>query len=463
MVTTIIIVSVICLLILFSSEKKNEHNYHAAFGNKSDHFSLFNHGFSVGEYSLTKKQSFQNVLCLGPTGSGKSQSVIARSIISIARGKSSMVIFDPSGAELFSLLSGYLEKKGYRILQYNFMDSRYSECFNPLSDIRTINDAQKAALILIRNTIGENKSDPFWENAATMLIALMIRFLVFHCEPQHRTLHNVLRLIEMFSVDGDAISKLMLQTNDEGLLQNYKSTLASGEKTLQSVIATARTALNLWNDPEVVKTTYKSSISFDSLRNDEHPTAIFITNPLRDLEYCKPISCLFIQKLFDYSLEQIPKKHERSIFFIIEEAATMKFPNLSKIVSNIRKFSCGILLCVQDEDALVAQYGKAEAHQVRTNCGCRIYLKGTPLHTAKELSDILGRYTIPDEKRSRELMSPDEIRMCEQAIVLVAHHAPILIDPVPLYKSLWYRHLAKPNPIQIREKKVGNPPLLNLL
>ncbi|WP_438947049.1 type IV secretory system conjugative DNA transfer family protein [Sediminibacterium sp.] len=463
MATTIIIISVICLLILFSGEKKNEHDYHATFGNKSDHFSLFNHGFSVGEYSLTKKQSFQNVLCLGPTGSGKSQSVITRSIISLARGKSSMVIFDPSGAELFTLLSGYLDKKGYKVVQYNFMDSRYSECFNPLSDIQTVNDAQKTALLLIRNTIGENKSDPFWENSAVMLISLMIRFLVFHCEPQHRTLQNVLRLIETFAVDGDAISRLILQTSDEGLLQNYKSTLVMGEKTLQSVISTARTALNLWNDSEVVKTTCKSSISFEDLRNDEYPIAIFITNPLRDLDYCKPISCLFIQKLIDYSLERIPDEDERSIFFVIEEASTMKFPNLSKIVSNIRKFCCGILLCVQDEDALVAQYGKAEAHQVRTNCGCRIYLKGSPAHTAKELSDIMGRYTIPNENRSRELMTADEIRMCEQAIVLVGHHAPILINPVPLYKSLWYRHLAKPNPIEVTEKNIDKPPLLNLL
>jgi type IV secretory pathway TraG/TraD family ATPase VirD4 len=371
-----------------------------------------------------------------------------------------MVFNDVSG-EVFEKTSGYLAAKGYKILRLDFSNSNNSESFNPLIECRSISDIQKVALLIVRNSSGESKGEIFWEQSSIMLLCLMMRYLVFHAEPQYRTLQNTLRLIETFAVDGAVVDKLFVKTNDEELLTAYKATIIVGDKTLQSIIATARTALSLFCDPEVCKTTATNSIDFNLLRKE--PVALYVCNPLKDLMYFKPLSALFFQSLFNYSLSRLPEKNERSIFFILDEAATMRFPALSTTISNIRKFNAGILLCMQDEMALVSQYGQAEAHQIKTNCSTQIYLKGQPLHTCKELSQILGKRTLLDEKgheRTRELLTPDELRICEEAIILISNHPPLKCRVVPYFENIWMSNLTEMAPFQVTTKNAAIPPLI---
>src|ERR1019366_5955776 len=455
----IIIISIIVFTALFI--KKDTHTYNATFGNSWEDLSRANFGFAVtGSKALTKNMSHTNCACFGPTGSGKTSTIILGSAFSLARGKSSIIFNDVSG-EIFEKTSAYLASKNYRILRLDFSNSSNSESFNPLLDCKSISDIQKVALLIIRNSIGESKGDIFWEQSSVMLLSLFMRYLIFHTEVEFRTLQNVLRLIEKFAVDGKEVDKLFARTNDDELLASYKSTIVVGEKTLQSIIATARTALNLFTDPEVCKTTATNSIDFNLLRNQ--PVALYVCNPLKDLLYFKPLSALFFQSLFNYVLSRIPGKNERSIFFIMEEAAVFRFPALSITISNIRKFNAGILLCMQDEDALISNYGHAEAHQIKTNCGCQIYLKGQPLHTCKELAQILGKYTYKDEKeieRVRELMTPAEIRMCDDAIILINNKAPLKCKTVPYYKNIWIRRHTTLPPYQLSEKVISEPALI---
>lgn len=444
-------------------EEERGHIYHAAFGDPGEYLSRFNHGFAVtGSKALTRELSHTNCALFGPTGSGKSSTVIINSAISLARKRATIIFNDVSG-ELWEYTSGYLARKGYVVLRLNFSDPLHSESFNPLLYCFSISDIQKLALLIIRNSIGESKSDPFWENSAMMLLSLMARYLVFHAVPEHRTMQNVLRLVEKFAVGGEdqSIDRLFVRTGDEELLAAYKATVVMGEKTLQSVISTLRTALSLWMDPAVCSTTARNTIDLGMLR--AKPVAIYMNTPLKDLLYYKPISALFIQTLFNHVLSRIPKRDERSIFFLLDEFATYRFPSISTVVSNIRKFNAGLLLCMQDEMSLISQYGPAQAHEVKTNCGCQVYLKGQPLHTCRELSQILGKYTYTDEKgieRSRELLTPDEIRMTEEAIILINNAPPLLCKTVPHFQNIWMSSLTSLPPYEVPEKGIITPPLI---
>jgi type IV secretion system protein VirD4 len=440
--------------------KPVEHKYSASFGDINVHLSSWNKGFAIGKKAFTKDTSYTNCFIAGPTGSGKSSIVTIPCAVSLSRGNSSIIFNDVSG-ELWKTTSAFLANKGYTILRLDFSNSKFSESFNPLLECKSISDIQKLSLIIIQNSIGESKGEVFWETSSVMLLNLFARYLIFHTEPQMRTLQNLQRLIEKFAIDGKSTDRLFVKTKDESLLQMYKSTVVIGDKTLQSIIATARTALNLFNDPEVCKTTATNSIDFTMLR--KQPIAIYICNPLKDLRYFKPLSALFFQSLFNYVLSYIPEKNERSIFFVLDEFASMKFPDIAVTISNIRKYKAGMLLCMQDEMSLIAQYGQAEAHQIKTNCGIQCYLSGQPLHTAKELSQILGKYTYEDEKgtsKVRELLTPDEVRMCESALILVNNKAPLRYTATPYYNSIWLNHLAHAKPYPLVEKFIAEPPLI---
>jgi type IV secretory pathway TraG/TraD family ATPase VirD4 len=461
----VLIIGVFIFLAAALAGKKKEHTYNAEWGDSFAHLSGWNHGFAVtGSKALTKNTSYENCALFGPTGSGKSSVVIISSAASLARGKSSIIFNDVTG-EVYEHTSTFLAGQGYKVLRLDFSNSKNSETFNPLLECKSISDIQKVALLIIRNSIGPGKGDVFWEQSSIMLLSLFARYLVFHTEPEFRTLQNVLYLIEKFAVDGATVDKMFIRTGDEELLSAYKATIVVGDKTLQSIIATARTALNLFCDNEVCRTTASNSIDFNLLRDE--PVALYVCNPLKDLMYFRPLSALFFQSLFNFVLSRIPGKDERSIFFVMDEAATMRFPDLSATISNIRKFKAGILLCMQDEMALSSQYGQAEAHQIKTNCGTQIYLKGQPLHTASELSRILGKHThIIDDKgteRTRELMTPDEIRMCDEAIILISNKAPLKCKTVPYYKNMGLRRLVTLPAYQLEEKETSDPPLIPLI
>lgn len=456
----IIICTGIVVLIIISY-KETGHAYTASFGNAGNYVSAFNHGFAVtGSKALTKDISHTNAIIFGPTGSGKSTSIIFSSAASLARSKSSIIYFDISG-EVYNHTAKYLSDRGYTIFRINFADPQHSESFNCLSFCTTISDIQKVATLIIKNANGESKGDIFWEQSSIMLISLFARYLLFHANPKYCNLQNVLRLIEKFAVDTtQVIDKMILKTKDEDLISAYKATLVMSDKTLQSVIASVRAAMLLFTDPAVCRTTSSNTINLEMLR--EKPVALYVCTPLKDLQYFKPLSALFFQTLFNHVLSRIPAKRERSIFFVIDEFATMRFSAISTVISNIRKFRSGLLLCMQDQNALL-QYGQAEAHQIKTNCGCQVYLKGQPLETCKELSQILGKYTYEDEKgiqKTRELMTADEIRMSEEAIILINNQPPLKCKIVPYYQNMWLWKSLKAQPFDLPKKDTLQPPLI---
>lgn len=447
---------------LLNPEKKTE--YTASFISASELCNSANHGFCItGARALTKIQSYSNCSVFGPSGSGKSTSVSIPSVFSLSKGGSSICVNDPSG-EIYAATAAYLANIGYTIHRIDFSDPE-SASFNCLARCASVSDIQRVASLILKNSLGDSKGDPFWERSSEMLITLFGRYLLFHAAPEYRTMANVLRLVECFAVAPTKTDRLFVATRDEELLSAYKAMLVMGEKTLQSVIATTRAALNIFSDPAVVRTTSADTIDFSKLRKEK--TAIYVCNPVQHIDYFKSLSALFFQSLFNECMSAIPAKNANSIFFILDEAATMRFTALSMTISNIRKYKAGIMLLVQDYMSLVALYGVSEAHNIRTNTFAQIFLKGQPLETCKELETILGRFSHSEghTERTRQLMTVDEIRMSDKAIILCGNHAPMKLRMTPYFQRDSLRRYAampayipSPNPYALQ-----SPPLIPLV
>ena len=55
----------------------------AEHGSESDIASVGNKGFLISKRRLTHADSFSNILCVGPTGSGKSVNIIAKNLFDL--------------------------------------------------------------------------------------------------------------------------------------------------------------------------------------------------------------------------------------------------------------------------------------------------------------------------------------------------------------------------------------------
>jgi len=417
-------------------------------------------GFCLtGKRSLSIEDSFSNGLVLGGSGSGKSSRVLIPSILKMA-GHSSLVIHDPSG-ELFEKTSGALADAGYEIKILNYGKPEISEGFNPLDRAISSSDIQKVSKMVMHTSLGQGK-DPFWNTSGEGLIALFARYLVNHSEKKFQTLHNVLHLINTFGASPEKVDLLIVHTNDPTLIADYKAFVAYDSKMLMSIVATARAALSVFADTSVAKVTAHDTISFDEFRRKK--VALFINNSVKDMRYYSVISSIFFEQFWGLIMSQIPGKKELPIFFLLDEASSLFLNSLPITVSNIRKFKSGMLQVYQHYHQMVQLYGNAEARNIAANCYAKVYMSGQPIEVATELETTLGKFEFVDNddiRRTRSLLTADEIRQLKESIILCGNLPPIKAKMIPYYEQRKLKKLSLIPQYQVQNKLSFNtPPLI---
>lgn len=417
-----------------SVKGKRKEQYNADFIPAGKVLSVGNTGFCLtGDKSLNIKDSYSNAIVFGGSGSGKSSVVLTPSILKMQQ--SSLVIHDPSG-ELYQQTSGYLRQSGFTIKALNYTNPELSECYNPLQRVKTISDIKKLSRLLVHAALGGGGKDPFWNNSAETLLTVFIRYVLFYEEEKNRNLSHVLALINDFSGNPQKVDKLFVHTKDEDLLNNYKAFVAYDSKMLMSIVATARTALTLFADPEVARVTKKDSIDFDNFRKEK--TALYINNNVNDMKYYSVLSSIFFEQFFASVMSKLQNNGTLPVFFLLDEASSLFLSILPVAISNIRKYNAGILQIYQSQHQLFDLYGIPQGRNIIANSSARVYLPGQPLETARELESILGKFEFVDDennRRTRQLLTMDEIRILKEAIILISNLPPIKAKLVPWYEQ----------------------------
>jgi type IV secretory pathway TraG/TraD family ATPase VirD4 len=248
------------------------------------------------------------------------------------------------------------------------------------------------------------------------------------------------------------------------MLSEYKAFVSYGDKTLSSILATVKASLTLWMDETVASITSIDTIDFTEFRTKK--IALFINNSVPDMHYYGSLSSLFFQQFFNEILIRIPSKNENSIFFLLDEASSMYLPGLSTTISNIRKYNSGMMLIYQDYHQIEHIYGTYEAKNILANCYAKVYLPGQPIETCRMLEITLGKFEYLDEdevRHTRQLMTADEIRMSDRAIILIGNKPPIHAKLNPYYKNWKLISLTEKQAIEPENKlPFDTPPLIEL-
>lgn len=440
--------------------------YDAEFLSPSSLMSSYNKGFNLtGNKSITELDSHKHALVVGSSGTGKSTVVIIPTIYNLGKNGHSIVLNDPSG-EIHKKTSGYLTNLGYKVQVLNFCNPEMSDGYNPLSRITISSDIYKTATTIVQNSMGKSATDGFWNSQAIGLISLMIAVLKKQ-KVEYQNLVNAKHLIDCLQAEPEMLDKIVAGCLDEAIIKEYKNVLRIEGKVRSNVISTCRSALMIMNDEAVARVTSQDTIRFEEFRNQ--PTALFIMNKTSDLKYYSGLTSIFFLQFFNYIMNQpVPGKDTKSIFFIIDELASLYLPDTLQIaLSNLRKYRCGILGALQDCAQLEHLYGPNEAHSIISNCYSKIYFSGQPMKTAKELSEMLGKREYENENgntKSRVLLTPDEVRTIgmDNALIFCGSMEPIYAKLKPFYNHFQYNRYAKiPNPDMNRGIiPNGNVPLL---
>ncbi len=249
-----------------------------------------------------KTRRNQNILVVGASGSGKSRFFAAPNILQF---NSNFIITDPSG-ELLRSYGKALEDNGYRVKLLNLQNPRMSNHYNPFHYIKEERDVFIVVNSIIKNTSPEGKSggDPFFDDAANLLLSALMLLMWHTYPPERQTLSELVTLLNLGVIDenggGSAVSPLdkkfeELRSRDEKnlALKQYDSFKLGGAKTLKSVLITASTRLRIFSLADIAYLTAYDDLHFETFSDSKQ--AMFVVIPTADTTFNAIVSLMYSQ------------------------------------------------------------------------------------------------------------------------------------------------------------------------
>ena len=399
---------------------------------------------SVGLDGRKHRRNLNTLVC-GGSGAGKTRFFAKPNL---CQANSSYVVLDPKG-ELLRDTGNLLSSKGYDIKVLDLINMEKSHCYNPFVYLRSDNDIQRLVTNLFKNTTpkGSQSQDPFWDQAATMLLLALIFYLHYEAPPEEQNFPMVMEMIRAGEVREDdetyksaldiLFERLEMRNPEHIALKYYRSYHSGSGKTLKSIQITLISRLEKFNLESLASITQNDELELWSI--GEKKTAVFAIIPDNDSSFSFLVGMLYTQ-LFQQLYYQADVIHGGRlpvhVHFLMDEFANVALPDeFDKLLSTMRSREISVSIIIQNLAQLKALFEK-QWESIVGNCDEFLYLGGNEQSTHEYVSKLLGKETIDTntygqskgrngsystnwQLAGRELMTPDEVRMLDNRYALL--------------------------------------------
>ncbi len=395
-----------------------------------------------------------NILCCGGSGAGKTRFFAKPGVMNAS---TSYVCLDPKG-ELLRDTGNLLKAKGYDIKVIDLINMEKSHCYNPFVYLRNDNDIQRLVTNLFKNTTpkGSQSQDPFWDQAAQMLLLALVFYLHYEAPPDERNFPMVMEMIRAGEVREDdedfhspldeLFDRLEMRNPEHIALKYYRSYHSGSAKTLKSIQITLVSRLEKFNLESLASMTQTDEMELWSL--GEKKTAIFAVIPDNDSSFNFIVGMLYTQ-LFQQLYYQADVVHGGRlpvhVHFVMDEFANVALPDeFDKLLATMRSREISVSIIIQNLAQLKALFEK-QWESIVGNCDEFLYLGGNEQSTHEYVSKLLGKETIDTntygqskgrsgsystnwQLAGRELLTPDEVRMLDNqyALLFIRGERPVM-------------------------------------
>lgn len=350
-----------------------------------------------------KHQRNLNILCCGGSGAGKTRYFAKDNIMNC---NTSFVVLDPKG-ELLRDTGNLLKAQGYVIKVIDLINMDRSHCYNPFVYLRSDDDIQRLATNLFKNTTpkGTQTQDPFWDQAATMLLLALVFYLHYEAPPEEQNFPMVMEMIRAGEVREDddeyqspldeLFDRLERRNPEHIALKYYRSYHSGSAKTLKSIQITLISRLEKFNLTSLASITQHDEMELWSL--GERKTAVFAVIPDNDSSFNFIVGMLYTQ-LFQQLYYQADVVHRGRlpihVHFVMDEFAIVALPDeFDKLLATMRSREISVSIIIQNLAQLKALFEK-QWESIVGNCDEFLYLGGNEQSTHKYVSELLGKETI---------------------------------------------------------------------
>lgn len=341
--------------------------------------------------------------------------------------------------------------------------------YNPFAYLRSDNDIQRLVTNLFKNTTpkGAQSQDPFWDQAAQMLLLALVFYLHYEAPPEERNFSMVMEMIRAGEVREDddtyqspldeLFDRLEMRDPEHIALKYYRNYRSGSGKTLKSIQITLVSRLEKFNLESLAGMTQTDEMELWSL--GEKKTAIFAVIPDNDSSFNFIVGLLYTQ-LFQQLYYQADVVHGGRlpvhVHFVMDEFANVALPDeFDKLLATMRSREISVSIIIQNLAQLKALFEK-QWESLVGNCDEFLYMGGNEQSTHEYVSKLLGKETIDTntygqskgrsgsystnwQLTGRELLMPDEVRMLDNqyALLFIRGERPV--------RDLKYDILKHPN------------------
>ena len=359
----------------------------------------------LGENALfstdsSKTQLNNNVLACGSSGCGKTMSIIEPALL--CANHASLVI-TLTKRRLANTYSGLLEKRGYRVMDMNFVTPEDSQvAYDPLQYLRCWTDVTYLAKAVVMSDPQKKgcKADPYWDSASVSLLsALISHVLMTKKDGTMADVADLFRSMRLLKSDG------LVETTLDGDFETIRkadpccfavacwdSFRQTPLRTAGCIYSTLGAAMDAIFTPSLCQMIQKAAkIDFRKLSRDK--TALFITTSPVNPSLNSFVNIFYGQMfkdLFEIGERNKSGRLERPVHVICDDfACGARILGFAEYISIFREKGISVMMMLQSESQLKSIYGEDDAKTIINNSDTYIYLGGIDLDTARSVSQRL--------------------------------------------------------------------------
>lgn len=395
-----------------------------------------------------------NVAIVAGSGAGKSRGHVMPNLM---QNNCSVVVTDPKGENLRTC-GTYLAEHGTEVRVLDLIELSKSSHYNPFCYIRSEKDVQTMVQLIFTATTkkGSGNQDPFFENAAQILLKAFCLYLWMEAPPEEQNFTVVLELLRAAAFTTDdpgekTVTDILFDRLEEKdpahpALKAYRTYRTGSTKTLQSVQIVLAAHLDKFDLQEVAAMTCDDEMHLREL--GERKIALFLRISDSDPSMNFLVSILYtqlIQQLFDSADLDHHGPLPVHVHFLMDEFANVAMPNeFEQWLSTMRSRNISASILLQNISQLKSMFEK-KWESILGNCDTFLYLGGNEQSTHEYVSKSLGKETIwtrsenvsrgksghtgqNNQTSGRELLTTDEVRGLDNTsgILLIRGFRPVL-------------------------------------
>jgi len=234
------------------------------------------------------------------------------------------------------------------------------------------------------------------------------------------------------------IRGLRLATNVRVMTQHANSLSTMNEKTLSSVLQTARSSLSAWAGERIARATSQSDWSPHDLRDGSNPTIYIYIRPNEVEAYLSLLRVFIGQHIRMLTGGKVPPRGSAPILFMLDELPRLRnMPPVDEALNIGRKYGLRLWMFAQSVGQLQAVYRNADG--MLGACAVRIYMNPSGADgLAEKISEELGYVESVNDNTRRRLVEAADLAgpaYRDRQIVIASGAKPVMVTKDWAYKN----------------------------